>query len=219
MPGFHIRLGKGERSDLLVRQMVRGWLLMQYGAITAICQYSWYTTSGATVRDLFYDDAWHFEDLVTQLPLINTKNFVKLNVDGNSLGLALAARLGTLVENGCVVSRVFCVVWIPSWRLSYKGYPPRCSSGLERRLSFYNLRCDSDSKMALDMVQQGVSSFHPVLLWLTAIATFQVSANAWEVSFVHTLREGPIGWLCRDLLRMQLSQFGMPFPHTCLILC
>lgn len=60
---------------------------------------------------------------------------------------------------------------------------------------YHNVVCETDSKVALSLINEGTQQVHPYATIISKIRSF--SSHPWRLSFQHTFREGNF---CADWL-------------------
>lgn len=136
-----------------------------------------------------------------------TEEFVKLNVDGSSLGNPGHLGFGGIIRN-----------FDGAWMMGFSGY---CGFTTNISAELFAIAhglacawdgghrkviCESDSLMALTMVEQGVNGCHPHATMVNHIRGLR--NREWELQFSHVLREGNG---CADWLAKQGSSTRTPF--------
>lgn len=116
-------------------------------------------------------------------------NCYKLNVDGSSLGNPGRSGFGGIIRN-----------WQGEWCTGFSGFCRFTDNLNAELLAIYQglklawqegyapLICESDSRSALSLIQDGVHQLHPLQAVVTSI--HQLVAHPWQVTFQHVFREG-----------------------------
>lgn len=124
------------------------------------------------------------------------ENVIKINVDGSSFGNPGGSGFGVLLRN-----------MNGDWIVGFSGFcglSNNMNAGLlaiAQGLSIAwnaghrEVICETDSKIALIFITDGVSKFHPYAPLVDHIRNF--STFSWKLSFKHTFREGNV---CADWL-------------------
>lgn len=116
-------------------------------------------------------------------------NAYKLNVDGSSFGNLCRSGFRGLIRDE-----------LGQWCLGYSGFCGVTDNLKAELLAIHNrlklawlkgykpLVCESDSKIAISMIQQGTHHLHPLAPLVNDIRTF--GELPWQLSFNHVFREG-----------------------------
>lgn len=113
---------------------------------------------------------------------------IKLNVDGSCFGNPGRLGFGGLARNA-----------IGEWRFGFSGFcghitnlraellAMACGLKITWEAGYKEVMCESDSKIALELIQKVVDTFHPHAPLVSHIRKF--TFLNWKLSFHHTFRE------------------------------
>lgn len=147
-------------------------------------------------------DKTHIVGEVSWLP--PAKDYVKINVDGSSLGNPRRSGYGGLIRN-------MLGEWITGFSTNLHAELLAIFHGLNLswRSGHRMVVCESDSQMALSLITKGVDSFHPYAVVINQIRS--LLSLPWNLSFKHSLRvkmNVQIGWLSMELPWTKIMCFG-----------
>ncbi|RZB90460.1 putative ribonuclease H protein [Glycine soja] len=120
----------------------------------------------------------------------------KLNIDGSSIGNPGNAGFGGIIRDS-----------FGDWHAGFYGSCGTATSlqaellailhglNLSWDKGFRNIQCESDSKLALQLISEGRNSLHPYASIIQKIQDFKLLH--WDLHFNHTFREGN---MCADEL-------------------
>lgn len=151
--------------------------------------------------------------------LAPSDNIVKVNVDGNSLGNPGRSGYGGIICNSD-----------GEWLVGFSGFcgiitnlnAELLTTDHGLKLAWFSgyreVVCESDSKTALTLIEEGVQRAHPYAPVVNYIRGFRDSV--WTLSFHQTIREGNacVDWLPKHGAKMLIRtlRFGHLALHNCL---